>query len=71
MGQVPLLIITDIQLERQKVQKNPDLPLGGMMGGRQAKRTMPDFLLRELLTYELEQDPGAHINWSQELGLNS
>jgi len=47
MGQVPLLIIIDVQLERQQVWKNADLPLGAMMGGRKAKRTMPDFLLRD------------------------
>lgn len=60
MGQVPLLIIMDMQLERQKVWKNPDLPLGGTMGGRKAKRTMPDFLLRDC--YSL-------MNWNRTLEL--
>lgn len=62
MCQVHLLIITDMQLERQKVWKNPDLPLGGMMGGRKAKRTMPDFLLRDC--YSL-------MNWNRTLELSS
>lgn len=62
MGQVPLLIITDMQLERQKVWKNPDLPLGGMMAGRKAERTMPDFLLCNC--YSL-------MNWNRTLELPS
>ena len=60
MGQLLLLIIIDMQLERQKVWKNPDLSLGGMMGGRKAKRTMPDFLLRDC--YSL-------MNWNRTLEL--
>lgn len=62
MGQVLLLIITDMQLERQKVWKNPDLPLGGMTAGRKAERTMPDFLLRDC--YSL-------MNWNRTLELPS
>lgn len=62
MGQVPSLIIIDTQLERKKVWKNPNLPLGAMMGGRKAKRTMPDFLLRDY--YSL-------MNWNRTLELLS
>lgn len=62
MGQVPSLIIIDMQLERKKVWKTPNLPLGAMMGGRKAKRTMPDFLLRDY--YSL-------MNWNRTLELLS
>lgn len=62
MGQVPLLIIIDTQLENKKVWKNPDLPLGVMKGGRKTKRTMPDFLLRDC--YSL-------MNWNRTLELQS
>lgn len=62
MGQVLLLIITDMQLERQKVWKNPDLPLGGMTAeeSRENNARLPAEGL--LLTYELEQDTGAPIS---------
>lgn len=71
MGQVPLLIIMDMQLERQKVWKNPDLPLGGNDGRKESKENNARLPAEGLLlTHELEQDPGAPTGWSQELGLN-
>lgn len=63
MGQVPLLIIIDMQLERKKkFWKNPNLPLEAMIGGRKMMRTMPDFLLRGY--YSL-------MNWNETLELLS
>lgn len=41
----------------------------GRKEGRENNARLPAEGL--LLTYELEQDPGAPISWSQELGLNS
>lgn len=71
MGQVPLLIIIDMQQERKKSLKKSKSSSWG--NDRRKENDENNARLpaeRLLLIYELEQDPGTPICWSQELGLN-